>query len=222
MARLSCLALLALLLGLAGCSTTVFQSLPEGSSTDCDPAWPGRWQPVASADEAVKPKDAVEFSADCRTATVKGEAKPVRLTRVDTGKARYLQLHNDSGEPDCIGPGKTRCGAVLLRYEREGDIIRIYDVDHAKVAAAINGKKIDGHTINSGMRECPASQESEKVDEKKCTPGDMVNNYIAGDGKRIAKLLRKHPEFFTGEPLMVLRRAPAEAPPATEPPAGEH
>lgn len=208
MARLPSLALLALLLGLAGCSTTVFQSLPEGGTTDCDPAWPGRWQPVGGGNEAMKPKDAVEFSADCRTATVKGEAKPMRLTLVDTGKARYLQLHNDSGEPDCIGQDKTRCGAVLLRYEREGDTIRVYDVDHAKVAAAIKGRKIEGYSERPDSGELKSSE-------------PVYRNYIAGDAKRIAKLLRQHPDLFAGEPLVVLQRAPAEAPPETAPPTGK-
>ena len=113
--------LLVALLGLAGCSTSVFPSLPTGTTTDCDPAWPGRWQPSATQPGETQQPGVLDVSADCRTATVKGDAKPMRLTLVDTGKARYLQLHNDSGEPDCIGQGKSRCGAALLRYEREGD-----------------------------------------------------------------------------------------------------
>ena len=207
MSRLACIALLALLLGLAGCSSTVFQSLPTGTTSDCDAAWPGRWEPVASANEAVKPQDAVEISADCRSATVKGEIKPIRLTLVDTGKAQYLQLHNDSGKPDCIGEGTTRCGATLLRYKREGDTIRLYDADHAKVAAAIKSGKIEGF--------------SERPDAGGLKSREPVyRNYIAGDGKRIARLLRKHPEYFAGEPLIVLQRAPADAPPAAPAPTG--
>ena len=200
MPRLSCLTLLLLLMNLAGCSTTVFQSLPEGRTTDCDPAWPGRWQPVAGSDEAVKPKDMLEISADCRTATTSGSPKPMRLTLIDTGKASYLQLHNDSGEPDCIGTGKTRCGAALLRYEREGDTIRIYDIDHARVAAAIKSGKIEGYNAppDPGMK----------------TDKPVYQNYVAGDSKRIGKLLRKHPEFFVAEPLVLLQRVAAKA--ATE------
>jgi hypothetical protein len=193
------------LLGLTGCSTTVFESLPAGTSTDCDPAWPGRWQPVATGSDEMKPKDALEIAADCRTATVKGEAKPMRLTLVDTGKARYLQLHNDSGKPDCIGPGKLHCGAALLRYERDGDTIRLYDPDHARVAAAIKGGKIEGfsdHADTQGMK----------------TSEPVFRNFIAGDGKRIEKLLRKHPEYFTREPLMILHRVPADAPTQTPTP----
>ena len=200
--RALCCVLLLALLGVAGCSTTVFQSLPTGASTDCDPAWPGRWQPVATGSDEMKPKDALEISADCRTATVKGEAKPMHLTLVDTGKARYLQLHNDSGEPDCIGPGKSRCGASLLRYERDGDSIRLYDPDHAKVAAAIKAGKIEGYSEHPDAKELKSSE-------------PVYRNFVAGDGKRIEKLLRQHPEYFTREPLMILQRVPADAP--TEP-----
>lgn len=203
MACLARLALTILLLGLAGCSTTVFESLPTGTATDCDPAWPGRWQPAAGADDALKPKDAVEISADCRTATTKGETKPMRLTLVDTGKGRYLQLHNDSGEPDCIGEGKARCGAVLLRYERDGDTIRLYDADHARIAAAIKDRKVDGYTERADGKELKTSEPT-------------FRNFVAGDGKRIAKLLRKHPDFFAGEPLMVLQRVPAATPSPAE------
>ena len=198
MSRLPCVVLLVLLLGLAGCSTTVFQSLPTGATTDCDPAWPGRWQPIATQPGETQQAGVLEISADCRTAINKGERKPMRLTLVDTGRARYLQLHNDSGEPDCIGQGKSRCGAALLRYEREGDTIRVYDPDHARVAAAIKAGKIEGF--------------SERPDTGGMKSNEPIyRNYVAGDGKRIEKLLRKHPEFFTSEPLMVLQRAPAAA-----------
>jgi len=203
MQRLACLGLLAMLLGLAGCSSTVFESLPTGSTTDCDPAWPGRWEPVGTADDPMKPQDVVEIAADCRSATTKGETKPVHLTLIDTGAGQYLQLHNDSGKPDCVGDGNTRCGATLLRYERDGDTMRLYDADHAWIAAAIKAKKIDGH--------------SERADTKGLkTKEPTYRNFIAGDGKRIAKLLRKHTQLFTAEPLMVLRRAAADAAPAAE------
>jgi hypothetical protein len=198
MLRVPCLALLALLLGLAGCSTTVFESLPAGTTTDCDPAWPGRWQPAGSSNDAMKPDGVVEIAADCRSAVTKGERKPMRLTLVDTRAGQYLELHNESGEPDCIGKGKTLCGHVLFRYERDGDTLRLYDPDHAKVAAAIAKKTIPGHSELPDPKELKSSE-------------PVFRNFVAGDGKRIEKLLRKHPEFFASEPLMVLQRVPADA-----------
>ena len=204
MRALACLLLLASL-GLAGCSTTVFESLPVGTTTDCDPAWPGRWQPVGGGNEAMQPKDALEFSADCRTATVKGEAKPVRLTLIDTGKARYLQLHNDSGEPDCIGEGKSHCGYALLRYEREGDVIRVYEPDHARIAASIKSGAIKGFSETTAQEVTKTGHEP------------IYRNFVAGNDERIAKLLGGNPEFFAIEPLMVLQRVPVDTAPA---PAG--
>ena len=207
MQRTARLALLLLSLCLGGCSTTVFESLPTGTTTDCDPAWPGRWEPVGTADDPMKPQGVVEIAADCRSATTKGETKPVHLTLTDTGTGQYLQLHNDSGKPDCVGDGNTRCGAALLRYERDGDTMRLYDADHAWIAAAIKARKIDGHSARADTKGLKTKEPT-------------YNNFVAGDGKRIAKLLRKHRELFMTEPLMVLRRVPADAaPPAPAPPA---
>lgn len=215
--RLASIALSALLMGLAGCSTTVFESAPTGSATDCDPAWPGRWQPMGMGDDATKPKDVLEISADCRTATTKSEAKPMHLTLFGTRAGQYLQVHNDNGEPDCIGAGKAHCGFVLLRYERAGDIIRLYDPDHAWVAAAIAKGSLKGF--------------SERDDGKEPRTGKPVHrNFLAGDAGKIDKLLHRHPELFNNEPLIVMQRVPgapspadAEAPAVNVvPPVSEH
>jgi hypothetical protein len=193
--------LIAAALGVAGCSTTVFESLPAGIATDCDPAWPGLWRPDAGDGDAT-PKRAVEIAADCRSATSDGERKSMHLTLVDTGQARYLQVHNDSGAPDCIGQGTRRCGVALLRYEREGDTIRIFDADHARIATAIKDGEVAGY--------------SDDADQAGTKTRDPVHrNFVAGDATRIARLLRRHPEFFAGEPLAVLRRVPADAMPAS-------
>ena len=209
MQRTARLALLLLSLCLGGCSTTVFESLPTGTTTDCDPAWPGRWEPVGTADDPMKPQGVVEIAPDCRSATTKGETKPIRLTLIDTRAGQYLQLHNDSGKPDCVGPGNTRCGAALLRYERDGDTMRLYDADHAWIAAAIKAKKIDGYSMRPDTKGLKTKEPT-------------YNNFIAGNPDRIAKLLRKCPALFVREPLMVLRRVPVDAasaqptPPATD------
>jgi hypothetical protein len=193
---------IAAMLGLAGCSTTVFESFPTGARTDCDPAWPGRWLSTEGEADA-KSRDAVEIAADCRSATSEGERKPMHLTLVDTGDARYLQVHNDSEAPDCIGEGSARCGVALLRYEREGDTIRIFDADHARIAAAIESGEIEG------------SSEIDAAEATKATREPVYRNFVAGDAAGIARLLRRHPDFFAGDPLLVLRRVPADpAPPS--------
>ena len=47
---------------------------------------------------------------------------------------------------------------------------------------------------------------------------DVYRNFVAGDGRRIATLLRKYPQLFSKEPLMVLRRVSADAAPGDVPP----
>lgn len=209
MRRMACLLMLTLLLGLGGCSTTVFESIPAGTTTDCDPAWPGRWQPDATAgkpsEDATKPRDSLEISADCKTGKIKGEPKPMHLTLIGTKAGQYLQIHNDTGEPDCIGSGKTHCGYVLLRYEREGDTIRLFEPDHANTSVAINKGSIKGF--------------SERADGKQLKTSEPIHrNFIAGDAKQIEKLLRRHPELFNAEPMIVLHRV-TDIPPSTDPTA---
>ena len=163
--------LLIAMLGVSGCSTTLFESLPTGASTGCDPAWPGRWQPVATEPGERQHPGSVEVSADCRTLTDNAKAKPLHLTLIDTGKARYVEVRSDSGEPDCIGEGKAHCGATLLRYEHEGDTIRLYDPDHAWVATAIASGKLKGHAERGDGDGVKTSE-------------PVYRNFIAGDGKR--------------------------------------
>ena len=43
-------------------------------------------------------------------------------------------------------------------------------------------------------------------------------NFIAGDAKQIEKLLRRHPELFNAEPMIVLHRI-RDVPPSTDPTA---
>ena len=81
--------LLIAMLGVSGCSTTLFESLPTGASTGCDPAWPGRWQPVATEPGERQHPGSVEVSADCRTLTDNAKAKPLhRLSKVRLCKQR--------------------------------------------------------------------------------------------------------------------------------------
>ena len=207
MSRLASILLSALLLGLAGCSTTVFESMPTGHTTDCDPAWPGRWKPVAMPDDdPAKSKDVLEISADCRTATMKSDSKPkpLHLTLIDSKAGQFLQVNNDNGDPDCIGAGTSHCGYVLLRYERDGDIIRLYDPDHATAAVAIAKGSIKGYSAPDEQRQTKTS-----------TP--TYRNFVAGDAGIIENVLRRHPQLFNSKPMLVLRHlaAPATPKPAT-------
>lgn len=190
-----------LLLGLAGCSTTVFESLPVGTTTQCDPAWPGHWQAIPLKDTD-GPGGTLDISPDCSTiiASDKGTPEPTHLSLVDTGHGQYLQLRDAGDKPRCVGKGKTHCGYMLLRYERDGDTIRLYDVDHAQVAAAIRSGTIQGYS------------KPLDIGQKDSTP--IHSNFIAGDPQRITRLLRDHPEVFEQKPFGPLKHVAKPVAPA--------
>lgn len=198
-----------ILSALTGCSTTVFASLPTGSVAACDPAWPGYWSVLD--DEKPEP-DVVEISADCRSVISKGKAEPMYSQLVTTAHGQYL-LPNLAGESrECIDEGKAHCGHALMRYDYRDDTIRVYFPDHARIAAAIAQGAVDGYTAPQ---------------DPKRKPGDtpVYQNFVAGDGDAIERLLARHPEFFLSEPAITLKRSktpPQAAPPATQPAASEH
>ena len=112
--------------------------------TDCDPAWPGRWKPLATSENPSTPKDTLDISTDCRNATIEGKTKPTNLSLIDTDRMQYLLIHNDNRSLDCIGSDGSHCGVILFRYVREGDTIKLFAPDHAKVAALIKAGKLQG------------------------------------------------------------------------------
>ena len=191
------LLLLLLLAGLAGCSMTVFESLPAGRATHCDPAWPGHWQRLPKHDPAPPPDTApLQILPGCRSVIANGEEKPLDLTLIDSGGRQYLRLKPGAG-PDCAGKGNTRCGLLLFRYDRDGDTIQLHEPDHAWVSAAIQRGDLEGYSAPIP----PEEVESE-------TP--LRRNFVAGDADRIAALLAQHP-FFDDAPLLLIRRVPAPA-----------
>lgn len=198
----ACLLVLLLLAALAGCSMTVFESLPAGVVTRCDPAWSGHWQRVPKDGQALPPDAApLEILPGCGGVIADGGQKPLDLILITTGGHQYLRFKPGNG-PDCAGPDDTRCGLLLLRYERDGDTIRLYEPDYAWVSAAIQRGDFEGYSAPM-----PPDQAASEAPARR--------NFVAGDADRIASLLARHP-FFGDEPLLVIRRAPA--PSATAPP----
>jgi len=191
------LLLLLLLAGLAGCSMTVFESLPAGAVTRCHPAWPGHWQRIPKDSQALPPDaGALEILPGCRSVIANGEEKPLDLTLIDAGGHQYLRFKPGEG-PDCAGEGRTRCGLLLFRYERNGDTISLYEADHAWVSAAIQRGDLEGYSA-------PIPTDEAKAESP------LRRNFVAGDADRIAALLARHP-FFDNQPLVRIRRVPAPA-----------
>ncbi len=205
MRSILCCLLLTLPALLGGCSSTVFESLPEGTAVQCDPAWPGRWIPHDSdATDAGAPQ-IMEITSDCRNIVDAGKLKPLNVTLIRNAHGEFLDVRNDSNETDCVGENHTYCGHVLWRYQRDGDILRVYAPDHAKIAEAILQGRIGGYQSSNTGR---SDSDSDRV----------YRNFVAGNPQRISKILQEHPEFFVDTPSIELQRAPAVTPAENAPP----
>ena len=201
-----------LALALAGCSMTVFESLPPGETTRCDPAWPGHWAQVKSMSGKASDgsPEVVEIDARCSKSGKPGDTEPAPLLLVTTPDGRrYIDFLDDDGNQRCKpgdkadARGNRKCGHMLLRYEHVGDEIRVYEVDHDRVAGLIRAKKLRGETEQLPLPQDPGPKNGK--------PAPVHFSLVAGDPGRIDKVLRDTPGLFSSEPLMVMRRAtPAE------------
>ncbi len=214
----------ALLLG--GCSTTLVQSLPIGKSTTCDPAWPGRWKAVESDPSKPKQNTMLDISADCTQFTFtdpdKTQTEQHTVTLVASRAGDFIRFASPGDEPNCFGGGSTHCGIELIRYERAGNEIRLFNPDHRKVHDALSSRRVSGYTeanddptvpgtVGGNMTDAPAPSDSAIVSAIAARQQDaprqpIYHNLIAGNPEQITEILLHHPEFFESKPWLILRR----------------
>ncbi|KFN41073.1 hypothetical protein [Arenimonas oryziterrae] len=226
-------------LGLGACSTTLVETLPAGKRTTCDASWPGRWEASSPAPKKPDEHYFLEINADCSEwnfiDTEKADVEKHTITLISSKAGDFISISSPDDKPECLGTDSAkRCGVELMRYERTGDEIRIYQPDHVKVNAAIAAKTVQGLTEQTGITkpaeelvasDKPKQEASEAPDatppatdaaatgpaEAPATP--TYRNLLLGNGAKIAEVLRKHPEFFESTPWLILRRdtKPAES-----------
>lgn len=202
MTTLRWIAAMMLVLVLPGCSMSVFESLPPGEITRCAPTWPGHWAQIKSPGD--KPPgesspEIVEIDANCNKP---GDTNTAPLALITTPDGRqYIEFLTSDGRPQCQ-PGKDapnkKCGHLLLRYEYTGNEIRVYDVDHARLASLIGKQIIRGETERMPLPEGNDNQPP------------IHFNLVKGDARRIDKVLKGNPALFQREPMAVMRRATPE------------
>jgi hypothetical protein len=215
-----------LIVGCGGCSTTLYESLPVGKTTICDPAWPGRWIPEDPQGGRQIEESSVEINADCTTVTTIDkdgiQRENFKLNLVSTRSGDYLWVSDNDRKPDCLGSDSSHCGYPLMKYALVGDEIRLYNPDHVKVHAAITGRSVPGYSETLGGQTTPstpgstpaASASSSATAPAATAPAadhasqDSVryDNQISGNAEQIAAILEQHPEFFESEPWLILRR----------------
>lgn len=205
---------------LQGCSTTLVESLPGGSITTCDAAWPGAWRRIRNDGSSPKPDDVIRISADCKQITFIDDGKPKveqhEMQLISTPSGQFLVEAEAGKDPrTCIGNDSSHCGFYLLRYQRHGQRIGLFDPDHARVHDAIATHAIAGYTEQTNRPQGDASGKADATStEHAPAPGaadagtqkPTYDNLIAGNPEQIADILARHPEFFDSKPLISLQR----------------
>ncbi len=210
--------------GLAGCSTTLVESVPIGTVTTCDRAWPGTWRAAEHGQGKVGVVARLTINADCSRMTFtddeKSETDPAALRLLTTRAGQFL-IVSKPGEDStvCLGDGHTRCGIELIHYVRNGERIELFQPDHAKVHAALEAHVVSGFTqmrvgaqdpaangTQTGIGAVPPglAQARAAAQDDKQVP--TYRNLIAGSPEQVTQILLAHPEFFSDEPWLILLR----------------
>lgn len=213
---------LSIVLG-SGCSTTLVESLPVGRNTVCDAAWPGSWKAVEHGVGKAAPSELVQINADCTQLTFtdpeKTQVEKHTLTLVSTRAGDFLTIRSPGDKPDCVGEGNTHCGTQLIRYLRTGDEIDLFQPDHRAVHEALESHLVSGYTemsidpqttatngTQSGQPSVPPGLIEARMAAQDDKKSPTYRNLISGDPDQIVSILKQHPEFFSQEPWLILRR----------------
>lgn len=190
-----------LLLLLAACTETRFESPPGEAIESCDAGWKGLWVD-ASESASVDEPDELAFLVDgeCHFQLIERPEKdgPPKLIHIplnfvhDHGK-HYLVVADDqlSGVVELepvhgVKPAPTK-SFFIARYELDRDRLRIFDIDSTRVAHLVLDKVLDG-TIDNGNNE--------------------LHVFVKGDRAKVLGILRRH-DLFNAKPNAETRRIPS-------------
>lgn len=190
-----------ILLLLAACTETRFESPPGEHIEACDTGWKGLWVDGTEDASASEPDElAFMVDKDCRFHLIERPEKdgPPKLIHIplnfvhDRGK-HYLVVADDqlsgvvSLEPvHGVKPVPAK-SYFIARYELGKDRLRIFDIDSTRVAHQVLDKVLDG-TIDSGNNE--------------------LHVFVKGDRTRVLEILRKT-DLFNARPDADARRIPS-------------
>jgi hypothetical protein len=191
----------AVVLLLAACTETRFESPPGDTIAACDPAWKGLWVDASADASSSEPDElAFEVDADCRFHMLERPEKDGPPKRIhipinfvhDRGK-HYLVVADDqlAGVVDLdpvhgIEPPPAKA-FFIARYEVDANRLRIFDIDSKRVAHSILDKRLEG-TVDSSRNE--------------------LHVFVNGDRAKVLDILRTH-DLFEAKPNAEIRRFPS-------------
>jgi len=202
------LLMLAVVMSLAACSSTVFVNLPEGEQSDCDERFVGDWR-VSNADRDAPSSEQDEpdyLSVEAGCARIIGasvEDQTHEDLRDDTdvwflsGKTQTYVVTRD--KPDAPDADEDRdaqrrdLAYTLHRVRFTGTKrIELHEIDHARASDLLRAGKLFGT--------------SKVTMPKKGNP--TYDNVIDSEAADLTKALRDR-RVFTRKPVMTLERVPA-------------
>jgi len=201
---------------MAGCGRTVFESIPAGASSGCDPRLVGTWRTgdweLDGAEDTVEEADAhyVVVTPACEildwyTRRTPSDLRDLPKLRFVTEQGNaYAYFPGSLGEDEDTGGHASAASAkpwargyVLFRYVVGKDRIAVYPVDDRRVAGLIKRNRIAGgrSVLASGDGSDRASGEEPEF-----------RNFVPGSSQRISGLLKAHPDIFRSRPMGILHR----------------
>lgn len=201
----------------AGCSRTLFESAPDGVSTQCDQRLIGTWIAAEGEDEeeeetareelSEEDADYILVTRDCqildwytRETFEDIPNEDVRFIEGEKMSYAYFPSSFEISETDeATGEESEKTWATgyeLVRYTVSGDRVAVYQIDHDRIAKMIKKKRIPrGRTLVTNRDESR---------DKDYEP--VLKNFVPGTSQRTADLLRSRPDIFYARPMYVLHR----------------
>ncbi len=223
------LLLAALAAALAGCSPTLFESVPAGTASACDPRLVGTWRTgewtLDEAEDRVDEEDATYLvvTPGCEVLDWYSRKVPSDLAGYDRptfiaaagrhyAAVRYRQDDEDKGGGIGVDDDKDAgrpedAGFLLFRYVVSGDRIAVHQIDSRRVARLIARKQISGRTriLDDGDGDDVSGDDE-----------PQLVNVVSGSDKEIAALLRARPDLFLSGAMGILHRYRGTPPPRDE------
>ncbi len=186
------------LLLLAACTETRFESPPGDHIEACDAGWKGLWVDASGKASADEPDElAFLVDSECRFQLIERPEKdgPPKLIHIplnfvhDRGK-HYLVVADDQlagvVELDPVhrvkpAPAKS---FFISRYQLGKDRLKIFEIDSTRAAHLVLDKVLDG-TVDSGNNE--------------------LHVFVKGDRARVLEILRRQ-DLFNAKPDADVRR----------------